>query len=180
MRYFIAVIAIIGILTIDGCGKHSRPSIIERTDSDGVVSVEIPTEQTYPEDELPAGIERHDVAAVITLTDDSGETESELAPGPGEPAGTYDGMVAQVKKALKPKARKPTKQDNQLFVMKDGRVLAGREAAAKIDSAEKVERSWTWLWWVIGVLAVLMGSAWAVDKFVKPISFIARLFFWRK
>lgn len=171
MKNALAALAIIAILTI-GCGKHAGPSLVERTDASGNVSVEIPTEQTYPRDELPAGVAPKDVAAVITLT---GETESEMAPGPGDPVGNATSVLNSLPIG-KDKVRKPIKQDNQLFVMKDGSVIAGKSAAGKIVSAEKVERSWKWLWWLIGILSALISTAWAVDKFVKPISLITRVF----
>lgn len=171
MRYFIAALAIIGMLAIDGCGKVHIPQMVQSTDSAGNVSIEINTERTYHGDELPAGVKPNDVAAIITL---EGDTASEIAPGPGDPV--PNDIVAAVAGAFKKKPSKSTRQDKQIIVTKTGRVIAGREAAGNIEKVQKVERSWKWLWWLIGVFAAVMGAAWAVDKFVKPISLITRWF----
>lgn len=170
MKYFIAALAIIGLLTIDGCGKVHIPQMVQSTDSAGNVSIEINAEQTYPEDELPAGVKPNDVAVVITL---EGDTASEIAPGPGDPV--PNDLVAAVSKAFKKKPRKVSKQDNQIVITKTGRVIAGKEAAGNIEQAQKVERSWEWLYWAIGLLIALGAGSRAMAKIAGPLEFIKKL-----
>lgn len=177
------IIAFLAAITLtEGCGKHNSdgPIIVAKTAQDGSVSVEIPTTKTYPRDELPAGIEAKEIAAVITLADESGHTDSILAPGPGEPVSNVPEKIVDTlgwAKYLKADSKsKPSKQDNKLYITKDGRVIAGKVAAEKIESAEQVKRSWKWLWWAIGIIIAMLAVAYSTGKLMKPIELITRIF----
>jgi hypothetical protein len=154
MNLLWALVVFMALFSFCSCAKKApEVSIIERTSTDGTVSVELPTPQTFERYDLPPTVEAEDVAAVITLHDD---------PMPMLPDGS--------------KAAKKTKAAERIVVMKDGRVLAGKEAALKIEEVEKVKPSYAWAWWSLLVLVIAIVVAYITGKLTPLLSAILGFF----
>lgn len=156
------------LLVFFGCGTKTPPpvAIIETTSPTGVVSIEIPSEPTFDPASLPAGVDKKDVTAIITLSPDPSATVMEP-----EPPKT---IVEKARGLFKPKAKPAAK--NQITVMKDGTIRTSDDLKGKIQSVQTVKPSYAWVWWTALILVVALVTAYFMGKLAPAIQAIREIF----
>jgi hypothetical protein len=177
-----AMLALIVLaIAFSGCKSAVVPpveTIIERATEAGTVAFELPSAATFDRFGLPSGVEAKDVAAIITLKDAPVSLHDKAMPGEvsfGNAAagkGVFSKIAAAVAKKRK-KAPANSAAENQVLVLKDGRVIAGKAAAEQIATAEKVKPSYAWAWWLLTALLALLAVAWAARSFEPAAKVVA-------
>jgi hypothetical protein len=164
--YTFFVLALVTIM-LYGCKSITPPvgTVIERATEAGTVAVELPSPATFERSGLPPGIEAKDVAAVITLMDQpkAGEVLFDKVTGAPIPASS------------KKSGKSSVTAKNQVLVLKDGRVIAGKAAAEQIATTEKIKPSYAWAWWILAALLALLAVAWAVRSFEPAAKVVASI-----
>lgn len=155
------------LIVFIGCGKKIPPpvAIVETTSPSGVVSIEIPSTPTFDPVSLPAGVDKKDVAAVITLA-------SGTVPPVPEPPKT---IAEKAKSLFKPKA-KPKTSTGQITVMKDGTIRTSDDLKGKIQRVETVKPSYAWVLWMSLLVIVSLVVAYFLGKLTPLIQAIMRMF----
>jgi hypothetical protein len=176
MRRFLPLFSLLVLCSCSLFSHHveETPSIVERAIESGKANIEIESVATFDRAELPAGIEAKDVFKIITLKDDPIQTF------PGESAAEviFDKATGQPISIppKQPKSSAPaSKASREIIVMKDGTVLAGKDAAGQLENLQTVKPSRAWVFWLLAGVTVLLGVTWGVKSLAPVFGPAARI-----